>query len=127
MLDYLDHHTRGPIALLIVWLMVMVPLWVGLFQGRAAIKQWIASPIAAVVIAFGAGIVIAILQESLKGGRAVNAALTLICLPLAGYASGRYLTRFSRGGDTHKRGTQLDHGRRQRRDAKRLKARLAGV
>src|SRR5581483_7845877 len=123
----LDHYTRGWYGIAIAWLLVAIPLWFVFSQEKAAIRHWLLSPIIAVAILFGAGIVVAILGESLKGGVVVNAAITLICFPLAGYAGGRYLMRLPGGRDRHKRGAQLDDGLRQKRDTERLKRQSAGV
>jgi len=91
-----DHYTRGSYAIVTAWLLVAVPLWIGFFQAKAAVRQWILSPIIAAAILFGAGIVVAILQESLKAGGVANAAIALICLPLAGYVGGEALVYVTR-------------------------------
>jgi type IV secretory pathway TraG/TraD family ATPase VirD4 len=123
----LDHYTHGWYGFGIGWSLVVVPLWISFFRRKAAIRHWALSPIIAAVIFLGAGIVVSILQGALKAGIAVDAAIVLICFPLAGYMGGRYLTRFSIGGDQHKRGAQLEDGMRQQRDTERLKRQRAGV
>jgi len=123
----LDHYTRGWYGLLEVGLLAAVPLWIELFRAKAAARQWIISPVFVVIILFGAGIVVAILQASLKGGDIMNAAIVLVCFPLAGYVGGRYLTRLSIRRDQHKRGTQVEDGLRERRETERLKKERVGV
>lgn len=122
-----NNLTHGWNGLVVAWLLVAVPLWIGLARGKAAIRQWLLSPVIAIVILFGTGLVVSILQESLKAGTFVNAAMALVCLPLAGYVGGRYLTRYATGGDTHKRGTQLQDGSAQQGEAERLRRQRAGV
>jgi type IV secretory pathway TraG/TraD family ATPase VirD4 len=123
----LDHYSRGWYGIAIAWLLVAVPLWFVFSQGKAAIRQWLLSPIIAAVILFGALVVAAILQALLPGGLVVNAAITLICFPLAGYAGGRYLMRLPGCGDRHKRGAQIEDGSRQQRETERLKRQSTGV
>lgn len=109
----MDNFTRGWHGLAIAWCLVAVPLWIGFFQGKAAIRQWLLSPIIAAVLLFVGGLVVAILEESLKPGVVVNVILTLICLSGIGYAGGRYLTGWlSIGSEAHKRGTLLKEGSR---------------
>lgn len=49
-------NLRGTRALEVGWLITAVPLWVGLFQGRVPFRQWLLSPITAVIGIFIAGI-----------------------------------------------------------------------
>jgi type IV secretory pathway TraG/TraD family ATPase VirD4 len=104
MLDILTHGWNG---LAIAWLLVAIPLWVSFAKGKAEIRQWVLSPVIALAILFGAGICVSILQGSLNAGTVMNAAIVLVCFPLAGYYGGRFLTRTIAGHDVHKRGSQL--------------------
>jgi len=117
--------THGWNGLAIAWLLVAVPLWVSLSQGKAAIRQWVLSPLIALAILFGAGLCVSILQGSLNAGTVMNAAIVLVCFPLAGYFGGRYLTRTLAGNDVHKRGAQLREEMDHQRASTVLKGRLA--
>jgi len=105
-----DRLTHGWNGLLIAWLLVAIPLWISFAHGKAVIRQWALSPIIAIVILFGAGIGVSILQGVFNAGTVMNAAIAFVGLPLAGYFGGRYLTRAATGNDVHKRGAQLREG-----------------
>jgi type IV secretory pathway TraG/TraD family ATPase VirD4 len=103
----LDHLTHGWNGLMLAWLMVAIPLWVCFSKRKAEIRQWVLSPVIALAILFGVGICVSILQAVLNAGNVMNAAIALVCLSLAGYFGGRFLTRAAAGTDVHKRGAQL--------------------
>jgi len=105
-----DRLTHGLNGLLIAWLLIAVPLWISFAHGKAATRQWVFSPIIALIILFVAGICISILQAVLNAGTVMNAAIVLVGFPLAGYFGGRFLTRAVPGSDVHKRGAQLREG-----------------
>jgi len=121
-----DNLTHGLTGLLIAWLLVAIPLWISFAQGKAAIRQWLLSPIVAMAILFGVGICVSILQGALNAGTVMNAAIVLVCLPLAGFFSGRYLTRAVAANDAHKRGTQLSEGTDRHGSNAQIRSRPAG-
>jgi hypothetical protein len=59
-------NLRGTRSLEVGWLITAVPLWVGLFQGRAPFRKWLLSPIIAVIWLFMAAIVAEVLRWLLE-------------------------------------------------------------
>jgi type IV secretory pathway TraG/TraD family ATPase VirD4 len=129
-------NLRGTRALEVGWLITAVPLWVGLFQGRAPFRKWLLSPITAVIWLFIAGIVAEVLRWLLErvgiADRSTPAAIvTLTCFVIIGYAGGR-LSASSQLPEVHKRGAVLEDGAYAQRESSKLKRRydlitLAGV
>jgi type IV secretory pathway TraG/TraD family ATPase VirD4 len=115
-------NLRGTRALEVGWLITAVPLWVGLFQGRAPFTKWLLSPITAVIWLFIAGIVAQILRWLLEtvgiADRSTPAAIvTLACFVVLGYVGGRLSSR-SQLPEVHKRGSFLEDGTRAQRKTK---------
>src|ERR1700688_4772982 len=129
-------NLRGTRALEVGWLITAVPLWVGLYQGRAPFRKWLLSPITAVIWLFIAGIVAEVLRWLLErvgiADRSTPAAIvTLACFVVLGYAGGRLSAR-SQLSEVHKRGAFLEDGAYAQRESNKLKRRhdlitLAGV
>ena len=127
---------HGPEAWGMVYLLVLVPLWLGLVQGRAAALRFLTAPILAAPVGIVALLLITMTRNSLQqwSPQALDAAsfeLTgLITLILMGYLAG--LAAVRRTPDiTVKRGTRIEdgvpHQRASRRAAHRGALTLAGV
>ena len=58
--------THGGTGLLLAYVLVFVPLVVGLRRGRASLLQFVWSPLTAMVATFGAGIVVALTSPLLR-------------------------------------------------------------
>src|SRR4051812_5479293 len=102
-----DRLTHGLNGLLVAWLLVAIPLWISFSHGKAATRQWVLSPVIALIILFVVGICLSILQGVLNAGTVIKAAIGLLGFPLAGYFGGRFLTRAVPGSDVQKRGAQI--------------------
>jgi len=114
--------THGWNGLIFGWCLVAVPLWVGLLQGKASMHKWLMSPVLAIVLFFAAAMVSLVLP---RNGTA-NVILTILCYIAIGYGGGRLAARRI-SAEEYKRGTVLEEGSREQREAERLKRQRDGV
>src|SRR5438105_2630647 len=110
-------HLHGWSALGLGWSLVAVPMWVGLWQGRAPLEKWLLSPFTAAILTLIAAFVASALSWALEVNVGVPAKSTtaviasMMCFVLVGYLGGRLRAR-SAPGEVHKRGSLLEEGKR---------------
>lgn len=102
----MDKVTHGLGVLLFSWILVVVPLWVALWQGHAKPLQWVVSPVVAVGLQVVAAIAAWIIGLPFDNEGIVHAIVGIGCSIGVGYGTGRYVTR-PRPGDTYLRGALI--------------------
>lgn len=110
-MDWLT-NLRGTRGLEVGWLIVAVPLWLGLAQRRASLRTWIFSPIRVVVVMLIAAVVADLVRwllthVGIPDSGTPASIVSLICFVLIGYAGGRYTRQGALQPELHKRGTFL--------------------
>jgi hypothetical protein len=124
--------THGWHGLLLGWLLVAVPTWVGMTRARAPIHTWLRSPVTVTILLIIGAILIEIAQWLLKTYAGLEdtsppaEAAAMVCYVLTGYVGGRYAAR-SKTRESHKRGSLIEDGGSVQRGSARSKQRRAGV
>ncbi len=113
-MSQLHSITHGVNGLILGYAVVLVPLLLGLRQGRAPLEMLLRGPLLAVPVTLGSGIVVSILSTPLRGlgvdrEGAVQAVFgALVCMGV-GYVAGRWFAARKGASDSeHRRGAIVD-------------------
>jgi hypothetical protein len=117
--------THGPTSFLFAYVLVLIPMWVGLWRGRARLRQWLKSPFTAVVVMLVAGIAWTALSSGaeyaveMRKDTFAYVVTAAAFVALVGYFGGRYFALEPPEIDIV-RGTHIVDGRDVQQKTKRL-------